>query len=62
MLQIVEIVTRTVQGMTAPMICRADDDRLYVVKGRDALNRGLISDMSVPGSDKHLVCPYRISP
>lgn len=44
MLQIVEIITRTVQGMTAPMICRADDDRLYVVKGRDALNRGLISE------------------
>lgn len=45
MLQIVEIITRTVQGLTEPMICRAEDDQLYVVKGRNALCRGLICEV-----------------
>ena len=64
MLQIVEVFEKTVQGMTSPIICRADDGNSYVVKGRDALNKGLISELicarmgkafGLPIPDFHLI-------
>ncbi len=45
MQQIIEVFDDTVQGMTKPKICRAEDGRKFVVKGRDALNKGLINEV-----------------
>lgn len=42
--QIAEILQRSVQGRTNPFLCRGDDGRLYYVKGRGAGRRGLIAE------------------
>lgn len=44
MLNIVEIIRRSDQGVTRPFLCRCDDDRLYFVKGRDAGTRSLLCE------------------
>lgn len=41
MITITEILDRSEQGMTRPFLCRADDGRLYYVKGRYAGQRSL---------------------
>lgn len=43
--EVVEVVGSIKSGMTQPYLCRLADDRLYAVKGRAALNRGLISEV-----------------
>lgn len=40
-LSIIEIVSRSEQGMTRPFLCRAEDGELYYVKGRYAGARAL---------------------
>lgn len=43
-LQVTEIVRRLDQGMTRPFLVRAEDDALYVAKGRETTQRGLIAE------------------
>lgn len=43
-LQVIEIVRRLDQGMTRPFLVRAEDDSLYVAKGRETTQRGLIAE------------------
>lgn len=43
-LQVTEIVRRLDQGMTRPFIVRAEDDELYVAKGRETTQRGLMAE------------------
>lgn len=43
-LQVTEIVRRLDQGMTRPFLVRAEDDALYVAKGRDTTQRGLMAE------------------
>lgn len=43
-LQITEIVRRLDQGVTRPFLVRAEDDLLYVAKGRETTQRGLIAE------------------
>ena len=38
---IVEIISRSEQGVTRPFLCRAENDALYYVKGRYAGYRAL---------------------
>src|SRR5579883_1642946 len=42
--RIVEIITRSEQGITRPFFCRADDGSLYYVKGNSAGRKALISE------------------
>src|SRR5262245_25457640 len=42
--QVTEIISRSVQGITRPFLCRADDGRLYYVKGNGAGRRALIAE------------------
>lgn len=44
-LDIDEIIDRSEQGKTLPFICRAEDDHLYFVKGRDAGRRSQIIEL-----------------
>lgn len=44
-IQIVEILSRSSQGITHPFVCKADDDNTYFVKGRGAGRRSLISEL-----------------
>lgn len=43
-IQIVEIIGRSVQGVTRPFLCRGEDGRQYYVKGRGAGRRALIAE------------------
>jgi hypothetical protein len=43
-LQVTEIIRRLEQGMTRPFLVRAEDDVLYVAKGRETTQRGLIAE------------------
>lgn len=43
-IQITEVLNRSVQGRTLPFRCRGEDGRLYYVKGRGAGRRSLISE------------------
>lgn len=43
-LQITEVVRRLDQGMTRPFLVRAEDDALYVAKGRETTQRGLMAE------------------
>lgn len=43
-LQVTEIMRRLEQGMTRPFLVRAEDDALYVAKGRETTQRGLIAE------------------
>lgn len=40
-LQVIEIMRRLDQGMTRPFLVRAEDDVLYVAKGRETTPAGL---------------------
>jgi len=44
MVQIVEIMGRSTQGVTHPFICRGDDDNTYFVKGSGAGRRSLVCE------------------
>jgi hypothetical protein len=44
MLQVTEIMRRLEQGMTRPFLVRAEDEALYVAKGRETTQRGLIAE------------------
>lgn len=44
MLEVMEIIRTTVQGMTRPIHCRAGDGHEYVVKGKEAGNDGLVKE------------------
>ena len=44
MLDIIEIRGRSPQGATKPFICRAEDERIYYVKGNSALGDGRIAE------------------
>jgi len=44
MLEIIEIIDDTVQGLTNPALCIANDGQKYIVKGREAQNTGLIKE------------------
>lgn len=44
LLQVIEIVRRLDQGMTRPFLVRAEDEALYVAKGRETTQRGLITE------------------
>ena len=37
-----ELISRSVQGKTSPWLARLDDDKLYYIKGKEALYRGLV--------------------
>ena len=41
-LQVIEIVRRLDQGMTKPFLVHTEDDALYVAKGRETTQRGLM--------------------
>ena len=43
-LQVTEIIRRLEQGMTRPFLVRTEDDVLYVAKGRETTQRGLIAE------------------
>ncbi len=43
-LHVTEIVRRLEQGMTRPFLVRAENDALYVAKGRETTQRGLIAE------------------
>lgn len=43
-LAIVEIISRSDQGVTRPFLCRCEDDKLYYVKGRNAGPRSLLCE------------------
>lgn len=42
--EIIEVLDRSVQGMTLPFICRGDDGKIYFVKGRSAGRRSLLCE------------------
>lgn len=43
-LRVVEILRRMEQGRTRPFLVRAEDDALYVAKGRETTQRGLVAE------------------
>lgn len=43
--EVVEVVRPIESGMTQPYLCQLADERLYAVKGRAALNKGLIAEV-----------------
>lgn len=44
MIQIVEIIGRSTQGVTEPFVCRGDDDAIYYVKGIGAGRRSQLCE------------------
>ena len=42
--RVVEVISRSTQGITRPFLCRGDDGRQYFVKGAGAGRRALISE------------------
>ncbi|KGE08511.1 hypothetical protein KTD28_06745 [Burkholderia gladioli] len=43
-IQVVEILERTAQGVTQPFLCRGDNDALYYAKGRSAGRKSLVAE------------------
>jgi hypothetical protein len=43
-LEVVEVITRAVQGHTRPFVCRCSDDQIYFVKGLDAGRRSQLCE------------------
>lgn len=43
-IQIVEILGRSIQGITKPFYCRCEDGQAYFVKGNGAGKQGLIAE------------------
>lgn len=63
MIQIVEVLRRSDQGVTRPFICRGDDEQLYFVKGRGAGRRSLICEWIAGRLAKEIglpVAPFEI--
>ncbi|MFM6999811.1 MAG: HipA family kinase [Limnohabitans sp.] len=56
-LQVTEIMRRLEQGMTRPFLVRAADDVLYVAKGRETTQRGLIAEWICAHLAQHLGLP-----
>jgi hypothetical protein len=42
--EIIEVLRRSAQGMTQPFICRGDNGKVYFVKGKGAGKRSLICE------------------
>lgn len=62
-LTIVEILSRSEQGVTRPFLCRCDDDRLYYVKGRNAGTRSLICEWlagNLAGAFGLPIAPFKV--
>lgn len=53
-LQVTEIVRRLNQGMTRPFLVRSEDDALYIAKGRETTQRGLIAEWICAHLAQHL--------
>ncbi len=47
MLEITEIIERSVQGATKPFICKALNEKLYYIKGRIELKSELIQKIPI---------------
>ncbi|HDR9507617.1 TPA: hypothetical protein QDC03_002702, partial [Burkholderia cepacia] len=43
-IQVMEVLERTTQGITEPFLCRGDDGALYYAKGRAAGRKSLVSE------------------
>lgn len=56
-LQVTEIMRRLEQGMTRPFLVRAEDDALYIAKGRETTQRGLIAEWICAHLAKQLDLP-----
>ncbi len=54
---IVEIISRSTQGITRPFICRGDDGWLYYVKGHGAGRQALIAEWIAGNLGKRLGLP-----
>lgn len=56
-LQVIEIIRRLDQGMTRPFLVRAEDDALYIAKGRETTQRGLVAEWVCAHLARHLGLP-----
>jgi hypothetical protein len=54
---IVEIISRSTQGITRPFLCRGDDNWLYYVKGHGAGRQALIAEWIAGNLGKRLGLP-----
>ena len=54
---IVEIISRSTQGITRPFVCRGDDGWLYYVKGHGAGRQALIAEWIAGNLGKRLGLP-----
>lgn len=57
MLELIEIQAIARQGMTQPLICRADNNKLYYAKGKKATVSGLIKEWMAANLAKALKLP-----
>jgi HipA-like kinase len=57
MIRIVEIITRSEQGITRPFLCRGDNGLQYFVKGHGAGRRALIAEWIAGNIGKRLGLP-----
>ena len=54
---IVETISRSIQGITRPFVCRGDDGWLYYVKGHGAGRQALIAEWIAGNLGKRLGLP-----
>jgi hypothetical protein len=57
MVNIIEIISRSTQGITRPFICRGDDGLFYYVKGHGAGRKALIAEWIAGSLGKRLGLP-----
>lgn len=57
MIQLIEIIRRSEQGVTRPFVCRGDDGSLYYVKGAGAGWKALIAEWVAGSLARHLQLP-----
>jgi hypothetical protein len=57
MINIVEVIRKMKQGQTKPFLCRADNGKLYVVKGNTATPDGIIKEWIAGSLGKKLGLP-----
>ena len=57
MIQLIEIIRRSEQGVTRPFVCRGDDGELYYVKGAGAGRKALIAEWIAGSLARHLQLP-----
>jgi hypothetical protein len=57
MIQLIEIIRRSEQGVTRPFVCRGDDGALYYVKGAGAGWKALIAEWVAGSLARHLPLP-----